>query len=788
MLAIPTLILLAPAAIQTPTTVEVTDQVLRPDITRFGVNLGHNTGWEASQLMANLIENPGFEDGYYSMVSHAAFGTTGDTWLQDYWRPSWNSDTFGVGQPLDFWNGATWEIIDGPSVGRTGVVLDYTHDNDRGTMLLDSTGPTPVAGDIMFLRKPIAEQPDHGYLAAIETGDARPGSAGVQCLRLSVDPNQLWRASRSWYFDTFWSNTDLSAGKLQLADGNWDFKVWAKGEVGGETLRIKLFRSGEGNFIDETFVLTDQWQLIERSYVIPEGTDDPRVYTEQESHPNLTFNMTLGGAGQEVLIDDLVLERAHQNAFGFLDETVDALQELRPGVLRSWAGFFGGDLATTLADPFASGYIGFSPAKRVPNLWNYRLHDFLGLCQTIDAEPWYVIPVTWTEADLQGLIEYLSGPADGLHPWADLRAARGQVAPWTDVFDTIHLEFSNEGWGAGTSADPFFGASLIGGVTLGEVAHVRLNMLKASPDFDAADYDLIIGGQHSYSGRQNEIEANSSAHDAIGVAPYFFRILDEFATDEDIFHRLFAVPVAEAAANGRLTQSVNNLANFGQGTALHAYEINFHLNRQDALNPAPIELRNDVVSGLGGGLAMPLTMLTYLRDLDMRIQLAFTFTGFSSETDDGERIRSWGLVRDLLRTGRKRPTFLGMSLTNMAMRGDMIETVQSGADPIVSVSPGNWMPSTVDLHLVQSFAFQEGDRRILVLFNLDLDNVQPVIIDTSGPVTSRAQGGGLMATSIYSNNEDSEDVSLEFRGLPGFSDGTRIGLPPASMVVITWRQ
>ena len=779
----------APVLLQGSTTIEVHDTVLRPEVTRFGINLGHSTAWGSSQLTSNIIENPGFEGGFFSMVSHAAFGSTGDTWLQDYWRPSWNSDTYLVGQQEDFWNGAEFEIVSGPSKGRTGLVLDYTHNNDRGTLILDSTGPDPVAGDIMFLRQPVATQPDHGYLAEVDTTDARPGSPGIQCLRLSVDPAQLWRASRSWYVDTLWNNIDLSAGKLQLADGEWNFSAWVKGTQAGDTLRIKLFRSQEGNYIDETFALTTQWQLIERTYVIPEGTDDPRVYTEVEAHPNLAFSLFLGGAGQEVLIDDLVLERAHDNDFGFVDEVVTALNDLKPGVIRSWAGLFGNDLAGTLDETFAAGFSGFSPNKRVPKLWNYRLHDFLGLCAEVGADPWYVIPVTWSESDLQGLIEYMAGPADGAHPWADLRAARGQVEPWSDVFGTIHLEFTNEGWGAGQTGDPFFGASLIGGTNLGRVAQDRLTMLQASPDFDAQVFDLIIGGQHTFTGRQDQIESESSAHDAIGVAPYFFRTLDDYATDDAIYQRLFAVPVAEAASNGRLTQSIDILDGFGQGTKLYIYETNFHLNKVEAVNPASTELRNDVVSGFGGGLALPLIMLTYLRDLGLDIQLAFSLTGFSTQADDDENLRMWGLVRDLLKTERRRPTFLGMSLANHVMNGDMIETVQTGSDPVVTVTPGNWMPSTVDLHLVQSFAFQKGARRSLILFNLDLVNAQDVIIDTSGPVLgNRARAGGLAPGDIHADNEDTEMVAPMYRGLQNFQDGSLLTLPPASMVVLSWKQ
>lgn len=788
MFVLPLLISLVPCASQTPTTIEVRDTVLRSDVTRFGVNLGHSTNWEAATLNANVIDNPGFEPGHYGMVSHARTGTTGDLWIQDHWQVTWNNDQYDIGQPAGFWTGAEWEIVTGPSKGRSGIVLDHAHVNDRNEFTLDSTGPTPNAGDIIFLRNPIHVLPDDGALAEVEVGDARPGSPGVQSLRLSKNPLELWRASRTWYLDTVWSTGDRTAGKLQLADGTWNFSVWAKGTQVGDELDIKFQRQNEGTFFQETFPLTTGWQLIERTYQVAPGSDDDRTYTDLENHPLLVFTVSAGDVGQEVLIDDLVLERAHTNAYGFNDEVVEALEELQPGVIRTWAGYFGYTLGHAVESPFAHGYSGFSPNDRVPSLWNYRLHDFLGLCEIVGAEPWYVIPPTFSQADLNGLMEYLGGPADGFHPWADLRAAQGHPEPWTSSFDTIHLEYSNEGWGGGTNIDPFFGASLSGGTNLGMVGSDRLGVLKASPHYQSSDFEMIIGGQHTFPYRQSHIETASTEHDALGVGPYFLRVLDNFATDEDIFHRLFATPAAEVVPGGKLHTSIDLLDGFGNGTKLHTYEISFHLNRQDAGNPAPAELRNDVLTGQGGAMVLPLAMLTYLRDLGMEVQCAFQFAGFSSEADDGEDLRMWGLVRDVLRTGRKRPTFLGVALANMAIRGDMIETVQSGADPTVAVTPGNWLADNVDLHLVQSFAFRQGTRRTLILFNCDLVNTQPVIINTSSPVIGRSQGGGLAPGSIFADNEDQEDVELEFRGLPNFQSGTRIGLPPASMVVLSWRQ
>ena len=104
----------------------------------------------------------------------------------------------------------------------------------------------------------------------------------------------------------------------------------------------------------------------------------------------------------------------------------------------------------------------YRPHERQASQWGYSLHEFLELCQEVGAEPWYVVPPTFSAADVLGLVEYLAAPADPAHPWAERRAALGQAAPWTTVFPSLHLEYGNELWGAASGSDPFFGASLLG--------------------------------------------------------------------------------------------------------------------------------------------------------------------------------------------------------------------------------------------------------------------------------------------------------------------------------------
>ncbi len=783
-----------PTATATPTvtipasTVTILDQVQAPAVKRLGLNLGSHDRWGAAQILKNLIANPGFEDGFYGMVAHAASGSTSARFVQDFWNTAWNNEQWAIGQPTGFWNGAEYELVYGPARGARGSVLNHTHEESRNVFSLSGDATPLDQWDVIFLRKPLS-----GTLAGAPGRDAtlwpdptttRPGSPGRQSLRLTF-PCQNWQAAYAFFMDSAWRDGDRSSGKLFLVEGDWRLEFWAKGKSAGDRLRARFVREGEANFIDETVTLTTDWQHFVFDVTVAPGVDPPGPYADDAYHPILALLLHVVGAGQEVWIDDLSLHRTDQhNPTAFVDAFVDRLKELRPGVLRNWSNQFGATLESQIAEPWARGTQGWRPHERVADQYSYSLHEFLELCLEVGAEPWYVIPPTWSPEELQGLVEYLAAPADAGHPYADRRAALGRTAPWTDAFAAIHLEFGNELWGAASGGDPFFGASLLGGQRLGAIAHDRFGVMRSSPFFDPSRLKLIIGGQAGYAGRQREIERASSNHDAVALAPYF-GILDRWEDDAAIYYPLFAAPFYQAAA-GAMRQSKDFIDAESQGTSLGIYEINFHTTSGEA----PLAVRNDFVTGLAGGLALPLHMLVYLRELGAREQAAFSALGYSTNfaTNDGnEFVRLWGMLRDLHATGRKRPTWLGVEAVNHAIQGDLLTTVQGGDNPSWVQAPFNAVGVTTTVNALQSFAFRDGDAYGLILFNLDLENAMAVTLDLPAASTTPAEQWRLHADDIHADNEDAEAVRLIATTLTDFADGYTLTLPPHSLTVLTWR-
>lgn len=760
-----------PVAAQT--SIAISDSVLQLETRRFGINVGARSWWGAAQHVKNLIDNPGFEAGDFASLVLVDDGATASSLPMANWDVSWNNEQYGIGWPEGFWTGAEYEILWGNAKGRSGRVTAHRHVGGRHVFDIDGTGPAPERMSVLLLRRHV---PGIGGNTAIaDASQARPGSAGAQSMKLTADAGGF-RA----YMDSYWRDGDRSAGKLMIIRGGYRFAIWAKAARDGDQLRVRFFREGEGQFLDATIPLSTQWQRIERSFTVPEGADPVRPYDDGAYRPIIAFQLDAANAGAEVWVDDVELHSADDvNPTAFTDSYVDRLLELRPGVLRFWGAQLGASLASQVAAPHARRTNGFSPQGRRPDSHSYSLHEFLELCAYVGADPWYVMPPTFSQEEIAGLVEYLSAPADDAHPWARQRAALGQSQPWTQVFTRFHIEFGNEMWGSGGGGDPFMGESVNGGVRLGAIAHDRFRLMRAAPYFDPQVMQLVIGGQAGYAGRQREIQQNATAHDAVALAPYF-GILDTWADDDEIYGPLFAMPFQQVNS-GAMRESRGYLDEGGE-TDMSIYEINFHTTHGDS----PIGIRNDFLTGMGGALALPLTMLLYQRDLGVVDQCAFSSLGYSFRLQNGDYARLWGMLRDVEATGRKRPTWLGVELANKAVFGSALKTFHWVNMRSRMQSAINGIDAPIAYQTVQSFAFADGAQRSLILFNLDFKQPDKVVLFLDPRPVGAVKHYFLTSSTIHDNNEDSVTIAIDSLQLTNFSSGDTLVLPPHSMHVLRW--
>lgn len=760
---------------ETTTIVTIEDAVKLENTKRFGVNLGSRDQYGAGQYLKNLIPNPGFEGSEYNMVFNLDSQQNGTTFVADFWDTNWNNDSLNIGQPEGFWNGAEFYFLTGEAAffNRSGTVIDFSHTNDKYTFETAELGQWPVALDAMAVRATLdGYEGDSNPNLIGDTTTVRPDSIGTQSLKLSTTGN--WSPSFVEYFDSYGRDADTAAGKLFLVDGEWHFEIWAKAKTEGDRLYVVFRRVGETHFMNRSFSLTTEWQKLEYNFSVDSGRDALNAERNRDGTSNpLSFELLMAPTSDEIWVDDVILEKMDQNPTVFTDDLVTLLQELQPGILRNWGHQLGSSLDNQLAQPFARKMTGHSPKYQFGTNYHYSLHEFLILCQLVDAEPWYVIPTGFTAAEMESLAAYLAAPV-GSHPYADLRAELGQIEPWTDVFTTIHLEYGNEIWGSNSGSDPFLGATVRGGHRASEAASRRFAQLKSSPYFDANDVNLVVGGQTFYPERQHQLEMSGSEHNQIGLAPYFGS-LDSYQTTEEMYLPLYAHAVETVSAGSFVMRSKEYIDGFGRGTELAIYELNLHAVTGDA----PIEMRNDFLSGLGGGLALPLTMLSYQSELGIRNISAFSALQFSKQIGDGEYARLFGLLRDVGATGAKRPTWLGLELANRAIQGDLLVTTQSGLNP-------SYREADMDVPYIQSYAYRDGDSHALILFNLHLTDNQAVQVDMFSAPNGSVVQHLLSADSLYSNNELTEDVTITTSTLSDFTSGDVLDMPAHSMVVLEW--
>ena len=771
------------------TFITVRNQVKRADVKPFGINIGFHNRYGASQILKNLIINPGFEAGEFASIIIVGDGGSAQRFTSDNWKTEWNDDRLGIGQPVGFWEGAAYEVVFGRSKGRRGKIARFRHEANRYTFYTADSGSRFEVGDVVYLRHEAPSSSAGMTHAEYDSSQLRPGSVGRQSLRLRRPPN-LWEWSFVYTMDSLWRDQDKEAGKLLIADGEWELSFWMRAATEDTDLKIEFGRDGEFTFHRETMVVSRNWRKVTRIISVPRGGDryhDPKGGAAART---LALKFRVDKGGEAVWVDDMSLQRVGQlNPTVFSDKFVDKLRELNPGVLRNWGHQLGSTLNNQLQPPFTRRMTGHNPRQRIANHFHFSLHEFLELAQELGADPWYVIPPTFTEGEMQDLVAYLAAPPNK-HVMGARRAMLGQTQPWTEVFDKIHLEYGNEMWGANQGTDPFIGATLRGGERLGSVAGERFVALKRSAFYgDSAEkLNLIIGGQTNEFRRQTEIETYSDSHDTVALSPYFghLDILDETRMFTALYARSFQD--VWSRNHGLVRANQKEIEAVKPDTDLAIYEINFHTTTDRHI---PDFIRYNFVTSIAGGIALPLYMLLYLRDAGIRHQCAFTALQFSYAMNgpglNGKHVRLWGMLRDLEATGRARPTWLALQMVNRAMRGNLLQTMQRGVNPFWRQTQINHIRESLSINYVQSFVFHDDNDYSVILFNLHPLKSQKVQIELPGLPMSTATLKQLVANSAESNNEDAENVRIETETITDLTPQYEIHLPPHSISVLETR-
>jgi hypothetical protein len=186
-------------------------------------------------------------------------------------------------------------------------------------------------------------------------------------------------------------------------------------------------------------------------------------------------------------------------------------------------------------------------------------------------------------------------------------------------------------------------------------------------------------------------------------------------------------------------------------------------------------------------------MLLMMRDDGVTLQNMFALpeyaNGFNNTNGGGgESMPLWGTVIDMGgETNACRPQFLAEALANTAITGNLLETIQTGANPTWNQPTNpNTNVATPKAHYLQSFAFSDGTNNGVIVFNLHRTNALPVTFSGAHAPKGTVKIGQLTSRNLTDNNEQKNMVAATNTTENHFDATKSYSLPPFSMTVFTW--
>jgi hypothetical protein len=790
------------------TTINLNNSVLQSPVKRLGINLGGINYYDSGQMMKNLIvTNPGFE----GLISQSMIQCSGGTPTS-----CTDSDLFD-GWPADYWDGASYTVVYGTAVGRTGTITTSTANVSGSTGAVFNfaeSGTAPSSGDYIVLKKtllpvtskvggiPSASAVEGwsytlGTNGAVSTNttDLPSGTAGTQSLVLTA-PSAGDSATITYYFDSTSGHTFLQLN----GSYNLSFKAKTTNSSGSGSLYVllKRFASQTPNaYVEATVPLTNQWQTFNFPFTASEnGT---AVGTAELVFSTSSPNNSLGA--NQVYLDDSSLVQQNTdptNTTVFRDPVVNTLKQLNPGVIRFWFNQLGETLDNLLTPQLGRQRSNYEYVDI--NYISYGLGEFLQLCQTVGSgtsspiEPWIVLPITLSNAEASNVIDYLAGPTSTIY--GAKRAAAGQTAPWTTVFPKIHLEFSNEAWNSGQ-----VNGSMPNPQAYGTRAQNVFSIMRANANYNAASFDLIINGQGTNIGDETVIQQYVNNNDTFASQPYMMLTVNDPAasglTGAAAIENLFGSTFAEAEAfvtNSGTAENVNNgfilqnqgvAQSSGRPVQYAVTETNIDPFNFGSITQAEL---NGYTTSIGGGLALIDSMLQNMR-VGVLTQNIFELPGYSYVSGSEKKsLYLYGTVVDMGVTNLQRPQFLAEALANSAISSNttMLQTVHTGLDPTWNQPLVNSVQLN-NAHYLQSFGFTNGgDNYSLVIINTNRSASEQVNFSGANIPGGTVQMTQLTSANITDTNESASVVTPVTSTLSSFNAAAGMTLPPFSMTVLTW--
>ncbi|HCE46231.1 MAG TPA: hypothetical protein DET40_22020 [Lentisphaeria bacterium] len=765
---------------QEPTIIEIKDEIKVKDVSRLGINIGDDNYYSSPMLKMRAVKN--FEGTSYRQCHRGSYqDANGAT---TFYAPSKDKGWENI------YRGADFTILSGPAKGQKGRIKDVSkklvpHEWKKGETQecvyfefekpLTMPADKPVWNEAgILVEKIISDEgsfpSSKGYWlgknSVLAAGDIPPGSFGRNsCLLAGTGQKEDGFIRLSTQYQ-----------RIGETNGIWHLRFWSKIKDGSPSLEVSP-SFGPGVKAE----LAKEWKQQEMKIKVDKV---PEAKNEKDE-PHLTFVMQAKNGS--VLVDDIELwMEGDSNPTPFRDDAVNILKRLNPGCIRFLQ--MGGNTMDNVLQP---------PLRRMcgtNNIWekagletgrnpiDYGVNDILLLAEHIGSDAWYCVPGTLDIEEIDKLMEFLGAPAEV--GYGKIRAASGHPKPWTESGMKINIEIGNEAWNT-------FGPFMAGGYNGPDYWNDIFSRAKKSPYYKP-NIIFHAAGQNVQSEMSAKILKSTPAADRYAVAPYILHSLEPedleaLGTDEKLFPWLYAYGISYIkrgmAKQGEVSKKT--------GIEFSVYEINHHITG----GKAPLEPRNRMVTSVGGSLNVINGMLLLLHDYGIRNLNFFTLTQKEYGAPGVGNVRLWGAVLSQKKGAERfRPTFLALEIANRVIMGDMLETVQGGANPIFS-SEGKTFPgfkkgelNRLEYPKIWSYAFSEGKKKGLILVNLDTSSTQPVQLKFSGSAAD-VKSWLLTADKISDGNEfevGDPKVKVQDKELKDFKSGAVMSLPPFSMQVFKW--
>jgi hypothetical protein len=435
-----------------------------------------------------------------------------------------------------------------------------------------------------------------------------------------------------------------------------------------------------------------------------------------------------------------------------------------------------------------------NPAGAISGKVGNTLGQTLAIIEKIGTRPWLQIEYHMTPEEWKGFVEYFAAPYDPAKgdtpetkPWAAKRFAQGHPKPWSEVFDKIYFELSNETWNPlfapwifQNMPDNATGEKLDSGTVYGLFQEWVIDQLKSSPYWAEAGLDdkveFVIGGW----GRQQD--ARGYGQRAIAASPRSKHLTiaaynggwDEGEgpmsdTDASIQRVLLHAPQVGILRSRAFAQFLENEKRAGRGNFVNGvYEAGpgyalSGLNNQARMSPEEVENQARTMKSLASGTA---TLDSFLEKAAHGFVLNNFFTLSRGRTH-------WVSHTDLKNGGHPHLPFATIQLFNHEGTGDMLKT-EFLSGPSINSPAYQRRPAGTKLPLVATYATRKGDRLNVFVLSRRMDKFPDPASDGFTPVTVELPITSAQKVTLHrltgdprAHNLDSEAVKIEKIDLSG---------------------